>query len=81
MLVLVEEVFLTGMESSARAMKKCSAFTAGVWQGTQSYQKVTAFDIIPGVTVSNTHEDTDKKIAIWYGEQRNITAHDLLIGN
>lgn len=64
MLVLVEKVFLTGMESSTRAMKKCSAFTARVWQRTQSYQKVTAFDIISAVTVSNTHEDIDKKVTI-----------------
>lgn len=33
------------------------------------------------ITVSNTHEDTDKEITIWDGEQRNKIAHDLLIGN
>lgn len=61
-------------------MKKYNAFTARVWQGTQSYQNVTASEIISGVTVSNTHEDTDKKITICDGEQRNIIAHDLLTG-
>ena len=43
------KVFWTGIESSPRATESYRAFAPGVWQGTQNYQKVTAFEIISGL--------------------------------